>query len=162
MGKIYQNGKNIPKWGKIYQNGKKCIPKMAIKCTKMGKIYQMWPWNIPNLSKIDRMSIKLTNNFHCKTLQNLPKLVWKYNIWQPCSESIESILRSHESILLVMNRFYAVLVIRVWTRMTRLPCNSWACRTLYMGLYLGPLWPDTFLKINPISQSWDHFWSCYF
>jgi hypothetical protein len=33
------------------------------------------------------MAIKYTNIFHCKTLQNLPKLgflVWKYAIWQPC------------------------------------------------------------------------------
>jgi hypothetical protein len=34
------------------------------------------------------MAIKYTNIFHCKTLQNLPKLglflVWEYAIWQPC------------------------------------------------------------------------------
>jgi hypothetical protein len=29
---------------------------------------------VPNGSKIDEMSIKLTNIVHCKTLQNLPKL----------------------------------------------------------------------------------------
>jgi hypothetical protein len=40
---------NIPKQGKIYQ--------MAIKYTK-------WPQNVPNGHKI----------FHCKCLQNLPKL----------------------------------------------------------------------------------------
>jgi hypothetical protein len=34
------------------------------------------------------VSIKYTNIFHCKTLQNFPKfgfLVWKQTIWQPCS-----------------------------------------------------------------------------
>jgi hypothetical protein len=36
--------------------------------------------SIPNGSKIEEMSIKFTNIFYCKTLQNLPKLafwVWK-------------------------------------------------------------------------------------
>jgi hypothetical protein len=58
LGATYQNGKNVPKW----------------------------PQNIPNGCKIDEMSIKFTNIFYCKTLQNLPKLeflVWKYTIWQP-------------------------------------------------------------------------------
>jgi hypothetical protein len=35
---------------------------------------------------MDQTSIKHTNIFHCKALQNLPKLrflVWKYTIWQP-------------------------------------------------------------------------------
>jgi hypothetical protein len=38
---------------------------------------------------MDQVSIKYTNIFHCKTLQNLPKfgfLVWKQAIWQPCWE----------------------------------------------------------------------------
>jgi hypothetical protein len=42
--------------------------------TKTGKPYQ-------NDHKIDKMAIKLNNIFHCKTLQNLPKLaflVWKH------------------------------------------------------------------------------------
>jgi hypothetical protein len=30
--------------------------------------------NIPNGSKIDQMAITYTNIFHCKALQNLPKL----------------------------------------------------------------------------------------
>jgi hypothetical protein len=36
---------------------------------------------------MDQLSIKYTNIFHCKTLQNLPKfgfLVWRQTIWQPC------------------------------------------------------------------------------
>jgi hypothetical protein len=44
--------------------------------------------SIPNARKIDRMSIKYTNIFHCRTLQKIPKfvlLVRKYTIWQPCS-----------------------------------------------------------------------------
>jgi hypothetical protein len=35
---------------------------------------------------MDRMDIKYTNLFHCKTLQSLPKLgflVWKQTIWHP-------------------------------------------------------------------------------
>jgi hypothetical protein len=62
---------NIPKRGKIYQ--------ITIKYTK-------WPQNIPNCRKVDPMAIKYSNIFHCKTLQNLPKmviLVWKQIIWQP-------------------------------------------------------------------------------
>jgi hypothetical protein len=50
-------------------------------------MYQM-EINIRYGIKIDQMSIKFTNNFHYKTLQNLPKLVFlvlKYTIWQPCS-----------------------------------------------------------------------------
>jgi hypothetical protein len=34
--------------------------------------------------------MKYTNLSHCKALQNLPKFgffVWKYTIWQPCSNS---------------------------------------------------------------------------
>jgi hypothetical protein len=45
-----------------------------------------WAQNIPNGRKIDPMAIKYTNHFHCKSLQNLPKLgflVWKYATWQP-------------------------------------------------------------------------------
>jgi hypothetical protein len=42
---------NIPKWEK----------------------YTKWPQNRPNGLKIDQMAIKYANNFHCKTLQNLPK-----------------------------------------------------------------------------------------
>jgi hypothetical protein len=36
--------------------------------------YTEWPQNIPDGRKIDQMAIKYTNNFHCKALQNLPKL----------------------------------------------------------------------------------------
>jgi hypothetical protein len=53
---------------------------MTIKYSKLSQI-------IPNGGKIDQMAIKYTNIFHCKTLQNLPKLrflVWIYTIWQPC------------------------------------------------------------------------------
>jgi hypothetical protein len=56
--------------------------------TKMGKNTLKWPQDSPNGhkviwngSKIDRMAKTLTNNFHWKTLQNLPKLgflAWKY------------------------------------------------------------------------------------
>jgi hypothetical protein len=43
------------------------------------KIYQM------GVKYIDQMDIKISDIFHCKTLQNLPKLVeGKYTIWQPC------------------------------------------------------------------------------
>jgi hypothetical protein len=52
--------------GKTYQNGKKYT-------------------NGHKLHKIYQMAIKYTNNIHCNTLQNLPKLgflVWKYSIWQ--------------------------------------------------------------------------------
>jgi hypothetical protein len=48
--------------------------------------YTKGPQNIPNGRKIDKMVIKYTNIFHCKTLQILPNLgffVWKYAIWQP-------------------------------------------------------------------------------
>jgi hypothetical protein len=67
LGPKYQNG------GKIYQ--------ITTKYTK-------WPLNISNGRKIDQMVIKYTKIFHCKTIQNLPKLgflVWKQTIWQPCS-----------------------------------------------------------------------------
>jgi hypothetical protein len=36
--------------------------------------YIKWLQNVPNGRKIDQMAIKYTNIFHCKTLQNLPKL----------------------------------------------------------------------------------------
>jgi hypothetical protein len=42
-----------------------------------GKKYTKWPQNLQNIPKdckIDPMAIKYTNIFHCKTLQNLPKL----------------------------------------------------------------------------------------
>jgi hypothetical protein len=53
---------------------------MAINNTK-------WQENMPNGRKIAQIATKYTNSFHCKTLQNLPKLgflVLKYAIWQPC------------------------------------------------------------------------------
>jgi hypothetical protein len=43
---------------------------------------------IPDGCKIDQMSIKYNNIFHCNSLQKIPKfgfLVCKYAIWQPCS-----------------------------------------------------------------------------
>jgi hypothetical protein len=48
--------------------------------TKMGNVYQniikyaKWLQKIPNGRTIYQMAIKLTNNFHRKPLQNLPKL----------------------------------------------------------------------------------------
>jgi hypothetical protein len=61
-----------------------------VQTTKWRK-YTKIPRSIPNVNKnitvIDQVSIKYTNIFHCKTLQNLPKFgffVWKENIWQPC------------------------------------------------------------------------------
>jgi hypothetical protein len=33
-----------------------------------------WPENISNGRKIDLMVLKYTKIFHCKTLQNLPKM----------------------------------------------------------------------------------------
>jgi hypothetical protein len=54
------------------------------------------PWNIPKDRKMDQMSIKYTNIFHCKTLQNVPKctkfgfLVWNHAIWQPCFGTLQS------------------------------------------------------------------------
>jgi hypothetical protein len=68
----------IPKWGKIYQ-----ISMNYTKC----------PWNITEDRKMVQVSIKYSNIFHCKNLQNLPKfgfLVWKQTIWQPWS-----VLRPH-------------------------------------------------------------------
>jgi hypothetical protein len=47
------------------------------------------------------MDIKYTNIFHCKTLQNFPKLgflVWKYAIWQP-SMAIMSFVIYHLGII---------------------------------------------------------------
>jgi hypothetical protein len=49
----------IPKRGEIYQ--------VTTKYTKL-------PLNISNGRKTDQMVIKMTKIFHCKTLQNLPKL----------------------------------------------------------------------------------------
>jgi hypothetical protein len=54
----------------------------ASQYTKTGKIYQITAkytneqYNIPNGWKTDRMDIKYNSIFHCKTLQNLPKLVF--------------------------------------------------------------------------------------
>jgi hypothetical protein len=42
-----------------------------------------WSWNIQTDRKIYQMTIKYTNIFHSKALQNLVFLVWKYTIWQP-------------------------------------------------------------------------------
>jgi hypothetical protein len=50
--------------------------------------YTKLPQNIPNDYKMNQMAAictKYTDIFHCKSLQNLPKLgflVWKYAIWQ--------------------------------------------------------------------------------
>jgi hypothetical protein len=54
LGTTYQNGKNIPNDHK----------------------YTRWPQNIPNGRKIKPMAIKYTYIFNCKTLQNLPTLVF--------------------------------------------------------------------------------------
>jgi nuclear transport factor 2 (NTF2) superfamily protein len=64
--------------GTKYQNGK--MYQITVSYTKC-------PWSITKDRKMDKVSIKYTIIFHCKTLQNLPKfgfLVWKQTIWQPC------------------------------------------------------------------------------
>jgi hypothetical protein len=69
----------------MYQHVEK-IYHITIKFTKC-------PQNILNCGKIDQKAIKYTNIFHCKSLQILPKLgflVWKYAIWQPCQQLVES------------------------------------------------------------------------
>jgi hypothetical protein len=48
------------------------IPKRE-KCTKMTTKYTNYPLNITKDRKMDQVSIKYTNIFHCKTRQNLPK-----------------------------------------------------------------------------------------
>jgi hypothetical protein len=53
LGTAYQNEKNTPEWPQTIPNGH--------------KIYK-------NGAEIDRMAVQFTNIFHCKTLQNLPKL----------------------------------------------------------------------------------------
>jgi hypothetical protein len=55
----------------------------TVKYTKMTTKYTQWYKHIWNGSSIDRMAVKFTNIFHCKTIQNLSKLgflVWKYTI----------------------------------------------------------------------------------
>jgi hypothetical protein len=54
LAKTYQKRENIPNYYKIYQKRK----------------------ILPDGNQIDQMVIKYTNIFHCKTLQNLPKLVF--------------------------------------------------------------------------------------
>jgi hypothetical protein len=64
---------NTKKRGKIHQ--------ITTNCTKC-------QYNITKDHKMDQVSIKYTNIFYCKTLQNLPNfifLVWKQTIWQPWS-----------------------------------------------------------------------------
>jgi hypothetical protein len=54
------------KTGKRYQNGHKIYQK-ATKYTRWPQnTHTRWPQNIPNGSKIDELSIKFTNIFHCK------------------------------------------------------------------------------------------------
>jgi hypothetical protein len=51
--------------GTIYQKGGKC--------TKLPQNIQ-WLQNVPNGRKIDEMSIKYTNIFHCKTRQKFTQI----------------------------------------------------------------------------------------
>jgi hypothetical protein len=55
----YQNGENIPYDHKIYQ--------ITTKYTKKTKYKPKWRKN-------DQMATKYRNSFHCKTIQNLPKM----------------------------------------------------------------------------------------
>jgi hypothetical protein len=78
--------KNVPK---MFQPG---LPDFSLlQNTKTGKNIQITtnytkcPWNLTKDRKMDQVSIKYTNIFRCKTVQNLPKfwiLVWKQTIWQ--------------------------------------------------------------------------------
>jgi hypothetical protein len=40
--------------------------------------------NVLNEHKIVQMAVKYVDIIQSKALQNLPKLVWKQSIWQPC------------------------------------------------------------------------------
>jgi hypothetical protein len=55
------------KYTKSVQNGHKN--------TKWPQKYQM-ATKIPNGREVDQTALKYTNIFHCKTLQNLPKLIF--------------------------------------------------------------------------------------
>jgi hypothetical protein len=68
-------------WGTTYQNGEK-IDQRTTKYTKELLNIPKEPQNIPKdykiyqkVYKIYQRTIKYTNIFHCKTLQNLPKMV---------------------------------------------------------------------------------------
>jgi hypothetical protein len=75
---LLKSGSGLPDFfDTIYPNGEKMYQNDY-------KICQM-AQNIPNGSKIDKMSIKFTNNFRCTPLRNVSKLaflVWKCTVWQ--------------------------------------------------------------------------------
>jgi hypothetical protein len=65
--------------------------------TKTMKLYQMTmnytkcPLNITKDRKMDKVFMKYTNIFHCKTIQNLSKFgfwVRRQTIWQPCPKRL--------------------------------------------------------------------------
>jgi hypothetical protein len=116
---------------------------------------------LQNGSKMDQMDMKRTNIWHCKALQNLPKLgflVWKFAIWQPCSAKGKKVsLRVRCTELgkktrLTMPRFDRLLF-RFWRRHSKSSVVPLAAVTNALSLLLHNSFfgsPD----LEPILRSW--------
>jgi hypothetical protein len=70
--KIFQMAIKYTKWPQNISNGHK-IYQMATKYTKWPQNYQM-ATKLPNGRNIGQMVIQYTSIFHCKSLQNFPKV----------------------------------------------------------------------------------------
>jgi hypothetical protein len=84
-------------------------------------------------SETDQRGIKFTDIFHCKTLQNFPKLgfwVWKYTIWNPDSVSVRQ----------------GCQMAYFKTQNPNL-CKFWRVLQLKMLLYFIAIWPILLLHI---------------
>jgi hypothetical protein len=76
---------------------------------------------------MDQVSIKYTNIFHCKTLQNLPKfgfLVLKQTIWQPWLQRLRCInLQQNKKLNVFLKQNYSTLKNTVAYYVKRQCCN---------------------------------------
>jgi hypothetical protein len=65
------------------------------------------------------MTLKYTNIFHFKALQNLPKLgflVWKYTIWQPCCKALNFPKRPGLTLDVIAEKFRVIITLIDKTR----------------------------------------------
>jgi hypothetical protein len=81
------------------------------------------------------MAIEYTNLFHCKALQNLPKLgflVWKYPIWQPWWKASKTFERGRKSGRLAGNWQISIII---FCRLQEY-LNVHACMHTYIHAYI--------------------------
>jgi hypothetical protein len=134
------------------------IRNWQLKIPKRGKIYQMVK-TLPNGQTIYQMvviysqqlAIENTNFFHSKALQNVPKLVWKHTIWQPCTADKDFKCSKLISLLLQFHNRWKILKVYSQPLGSRRMC-------IHLSLFFLRDEYTTYVHVHVFAI---HVWMCY-